>query len=198
MGQTTSISKNCLATILGGGLMTISIIGACIVCCLAAGVLIVIVLGSAQQQRQADALAANGGLGEQNNPIPAGSGVIFEDFTITPLQIIRPANDRISNINEPPAAGSDYVLGRFRVTCHKEGAALCRGHQFKVWLVDSQGNTWGEPTIIIIDDNLDLKEAIGGSSMEGWQVFEFPKQGTLTSIKLQAGLTTLYARPPQG
>jgi hypothetical protein len=98
---------------------------------------------------------------------------------------------------EAPAAGTDYVLVWFRLDCKKQGASLCRGHNFSVKLVDSEGDEWGEPTILRVENNLDPQEAIGGSGIEGWQVFEFPQGGALAAIRLYTPLgPSLYTLPP--
>lgn len=189
--------KGCMKMILGGGIMSIVIIGACLAGCIGIAVLVAL----SQDAQTKDAIEANAGRGTMDNPIPAGETVTFTDhFSVEVLDVMRPANaevERMNQFNETPAAGTDYVLIRFRMTCLQSGSDACNGFDLKVRIVDDAGNEWGEPTLIMLSPSLDSQESIAGNTVEGYKGFEFPTSGTMESLKMWVtGGATLYSEIP--
>lgn len=165
-------------------------IGACIC--------VVVVIAASGGAADEDAQEANAGKGAEDNPIPAGELVKFDDFDVALGEYIFPASNRVEQMNmfnEDPAAGTEYALLNITLTCKKSGSDVCRGNQLNIRLVDTEGEEWGEPTFLTLDPDLDALEAIGGSSMTGWVAFEFPAQGaTVDKVKTWVtGQGTLYA-----
>ena len=173
----------------------------CAMCCAATN-FVAGALQDASENSQESLIAINSGRGSQENPILRGTAAQFENFSVLPVSLSRPATQQVrdlTTIYEPPAAGTDYVLMRVRLTCLRTDSTVCRGRDFNIRLVDAAGNEWGEPGIIVPQDWLDTQEAVGGASIEGWQVFEFPQNGAIQSIRMWTNTEgSLYALPPSG
>lgn len=192
-------SKGCVGVFLGTfaalGIFAFVIIGCIIIACV--GMIALFVTG----QEAADNLAqeANGGKGDQDNPIEAGQWIIFTGAEIRPVRITRPATDeveRFNQFNEAPAAGADYVLVWFEVKCLATTCDLqTEGSGF--WLVDEAGKEWGEPFALVLEDNLDTKEAVQGATAAGWQAFELPTVASIQSIAVRWNGVKLYTLPPE-
>jgi len=130
--------------------------------------------------------------GTIDNPYPVGTTAVFDDFDIIVVKAIRRGTRTVQGFNmfnDDPPAGTDYVLVWFKLTCKKTGSDLCRGDDFKVRLIDENGTEWSESDdlFLVIDNDLSVQEAIGGRSIEGWQVFVFPEDQTVKAIWLNDG-----------
>lgn len=184
-------SSGCLGlSVVMIGIIVALVIGACIC--------VVVVLVASSGATDDAAQEANDGFGAEDKPIPTGQLVKFDDFDVEIGEFVFPASQRVNQMNqfnESPAAGTEYALLSLTLTCKKSGSDVCRGGLLNIRLVDSAGEEWGEPTFLVLDPDLDSKEAIGGSSMTGWVGFEFPEQGsTVDLVKMWiSGQGTLYA-----
>ncbi|NJL93495.1 MAG: DUF4352 domain-containing protein [Anaerolineae bacterium] len=160
----------------------------------------VVTLHSALPAANAGTLAVSGaGAGTLSNPARAGTPMEFPDFNITVREVQRPANSTVqgwSDLNDPPPAGSDYVLVRLEVFCKRPGAELCRGNEITTRLIDGAGNEWGRQgigiTFLPAEQDFNRLDAVGGATFSGWEYFVFPQGQSLGGIRLSAGGETRY------
>lgn len=142
--------------------------------------------------------ARNAGRGTLDTPIPVNEWMQFKDGQVRATKIIRPANTRVKQMNmfnDDAPAGADYVLVWFEVKCEKDH---CRGNiDLDLWLIDDAEKQWGEPTFITLEDNLDSAEALRGSMMAGWQVFEYPTGKEIEAIRIRWSGETLHTEAPK-
>ncbi len=158
---------------------------------------LVVLLATQTQRSTEDVLKLNGGAGTLDNPIRAGGVVYFSHFNVLPAYYVRPATDQVVSfhiINRPPSDSSDYVLVRFRFECKQRS---CKANAFNVRIIDSQGQEWGRPFGIRLDENLEGMEVTRDGIVEGWQVFSIPKTVELRYLKMwQSNGLTLYSQMP--
>lgn len=138
----------------------------------------------------------NNGRGTQDEPIARGTFMKFNHGQVRATRMIRPATTMVTDmfrVNQPPAAGADWVLVWFEVTCEKQE---CREFELDLQLVDNEGQEWSEPELfeLALADKLD--EAIQGATMSGWQAFEVSQSVSLELLKVKWGGVTLYQEIP--
>ena len=186
---------SCLGVFAGLGIFGMAIFGCLAVVCVG----VIVILAASQDAQEKDAVEANAGRGEKDNPIAAGEPVVFDDAEVTAIRMVRHANEMVAgfnSFNDDPAAGTEFVLVWFDVACKAEECNRV-GSGFR--LVDANGREWEEPDkLIVLDDNLDNKDGITGSRYGGWQVFEFPPDGTIETIMVRWNNGSwLYVEPPE-
>lgn len=188
--------SGCIGVVVGGGILSMAVIGLCLCGCIVAA----IGVGAVIQQQQDDAIADNNGFGTLENPIPPATAAHFQNFSIRPVEYVfdGATHPELNTFRERAAAGSVYTMVWFSLTCTRTDGEECHGNDFQVWLIDEQGRTWEEapPITVSSQRDLDLMEAIGGSAIRGWQIFEFPQGSTPQRIKLQVGGVVLYTIMP--
>ncbi|MBN1201453.1 MAG: hypothetical protein JXJ20_06320 [Anaerolineae bacterium] len=162
--------------------------------------LIIIVAALIQQGEKAatnEAIDRNDGRGTLEEPIRAGEWAIFEDGEVQSTRMIQPADDVIKEFNRynsDSSEGAEYVLIWFKIKCNKD--RCYPPLDLDLHLVDSDGTKWKEPLFITLDDDLDRKDGVKGSTLEGWQAFEFPTSETIEGISIKWGGETLYQEVP--
>lgn len=156
-----------------------------------------IILLSDPAEEQASLSSLNGNYGGVQNPIPANNVVYFGDFNVLPLYYVRPATDVVRSfnpLNRPPSGGRDYVLVRFRMECLKDN---CKGDDLSIHIIDNNGQEWGRPFGILLEENLEGMRFVRGGIVEGWQVFEIPSSATFKSLRLWSDRGTIYTGMPR-
>lgn len=159
-------------------------------------ILAVIVL-SALNNGQEEALKSNDGRGTLDNPISAGEWMQFDDGQVRVTRMIRPADAMVEGFNmfnDEPAAGAEYALVWFEIKCEQERCNATWNTNLR--LVDEDGKQWKEPTLIVLDNDLDGQEAIEGGLMSGWQAFEVAKDKKVQAVYVEFEGVTLYTTPP--
>lgn len=161
-------------------------------------IVVVAVLASAGQEAATDdAVAANAGRGLVNDPIPTGAWMTFKGGRVRAARMIRPANaevERMNMFNDDAPVGADYVLVWFEVECQQ---AKCNpAVDLSLHLIDDAGKGWGEPLFLALEDDLDGAEALRGSSIAGWQGFEYPEDEPITAVRVRWGAETLHTAAP--
>ncbi|HML25039.1 MAG TPA: hypothetical protein PKD09_25520 [Aggregatilinea sp.] len=164
-------------------------------------IVIVAVIAAVIQSQKEDAtekiVDANAGHGTLENPIPVGQWAAFTGGQVTAQRIVRPATEMVEGFNQfnsNPATGAEYVLLWFDLRC-TEDRCVPRV-DLKIRLVDSAGKQWGEPTIVMLDDDFDDTDAVSGAAIGGWQAFEYPSNEPIQAIWIEWGDETLYLLPP--
>ena len=96
--------------------------------------------------------------------------------------------------NDRAAAGAEYVMLRIGVECKTDRCAP----RFEVGLglVDNDGKIWEEIGGLVVDDDLDDKEALDGYTIGGWQVFEYPEDEPIEMIAIIWGEDFQFSRVP--
>lgn len=139
--------------------------------------------------------------GEQTDPILANEIIYFQEFNALPLYYVRPATDLVRSfniVNRPPTGGRDYVLIRFKLECKKTPGHSCKGSDFNVRMVDENGQEWGRPVGILLQDNLEGNDLISGAVVEGWSLVEFPQDRSPRLLRLWDNHNNvLYAQMPR-
>jgi hypothetical protein len=136
--------------------------------------------------------------GSLKNPYPSGSWLEFDDGRVRASRIIRPADSMVAGFNmfnSPPAAGAEYVLIWFEAYC---GQQKCDpGADLDIRLIDSTQQIWGEKWLEVLEPDLDLMEGLEGSTLAGWQLFEFPIGRGIAAIQVRWPKwgDTLYVSP---
>ncbi len=159
---------------------------------------VVIVMAFANRDEASDkAVKRSGGKGTLDNPIPVNEWAVYKDGKVRATRIIRPATQQIKDwnqFNDDPPVGADYVLVWFEVECQKE---KCNpAIDLDIYLMQSKDKKWKEPWFVVMEDDLDSAEALKGSTMQGWQVFEFPSGQSIQAIQVRFGGETLYLAMP--
>lgn len=166
------------------------IVFVCVVC---AGIIVVIGLArNAESERVAEEL--NNGFGTEDNPVPAGGFIRFDEGDVSVTQVDRDATRAVmdySVLNDNPATGAVWTAVRFDVICRKD---TCHQREIAFWLLDSNGNEYGESIFMQYRDKLD--DAVRGATMSGWQIFEVPADVLLTGVRIRWGGVTLYLDLP--
>jgi hypothetical protein len=187
MNQLTQMQKRLIVFLLVSS-------GFCLCVCL---IVLGIILISERGEAQASLPSLNGGYGDVQNPVPANNVIYFGDFNVLPLYYMRPATDLVRSfnpLNRPTSSGRDYVLVRFRMECLQE---KCKGSQLNIHVIDANGQEWGRPIGILLEENLEGMDFIQGGIVEGWQVFEIPSSATLKTLRLWSDRGTLYTTMPR-
>ena len=124
--------------------------------------------------------------GTLRNPYASGSWLDFDDGRVRASRIVRPANSMVANFNmfnSTPATGSEYVLVWFEVYCAQQRCSPLG--DLDIRLIDSNQQVWGEEWLEVLDPDLDLMEGLQGSTLAGWQLFEFPIGRSIVAIQVK-------------
>lgn len=182
------LACGCLAAVIG------------IVACVGFAVVSLGLLAVGTEAVQEEAIEANGGLGSEDEPIPAGSTIVFDDFNLAVTDVIYPATARIERdnmFNDIPPSGTDYALVEFQLDCKKSGTDLCRGGEFSTRLVDPDGEEWRLGNSIVVNNSIDNLDGTGGNSFTGFKAFTYPVDTELHLVKITVGSVDLYVELPQ-
>jgi hypothetical protein len=123
--------------------------------------------------------------GSLKNPYPSGSWLEFDDGSVRSSNIVRPADSMVESFNmfnSSPAAGAEYVLIWFEVSCATQKCSPVA--DLDIRLIDSTQQIWGEQWLEVLDPDLDLMEGLMGSTLAGWQLFEFPIGRGIAAIQI--------------
>ncbi len=154
------------------------------------------VIQSNKENATEKAVERNGGLGTFEAPIPAGTWADFKNGDVRATRIVRPANTMVEEFNQFNAdapQGADYVLVWFELTCQID---MCHPSTLDIRLMDAAGGDWGEPWVLVLDDDFDHNDAVRNGTIQGWQAFEFPTGEPISTIKIEWGSETLHLAPP--
>jgi hypothetical protein len=160
--------KEFLGTVMGMGVGALAVAGCAVLTCLCLCGGIIIAIGAGRQAQTEELIALNGGRGSRENPLPAGGSLNFEAVEVRALRVIRPANDQIFRA---PAVGNEWVLVEWSLTCKVQD---CDGIQLGARLIDVQGQDWGQPIVLELNNHIAGQSAIQGNTARGVMPFEFP------------------------
>jgi hypothetical protein len=166
--------------------------------CIGVIVIIMIVVALVQQGKKTateDAIKHNNDRGAFETPIDGWAD--FEKGNIRATSLIRPADDMIeffNQFNDESPTGADYVLVWFEMECESD---KCNPGLLDLRLMDAEEKEWGEPWLLLLEDDFDSEEALRGNTIGGWQGFEFPTGETIQTIKVEWSAETLHLAVPQ-
>jgi hypothetical protein len=158
--------KEFIGTVLGMGVGALAVAGCAMMACLCLCGGIIFAIGAGRQAQTEELIALNGGRGSRENPIPAGSSLHFVE--VRALRVIRPANDQVFR---EPAVGNEWVLVEWSLTCKIQD---CDGIRLGARLIDVQGQDWGQPIVLELENHIAGQSAIQGNTARGVMPFEFP------------------------
>lgn len=186
-GCLNSIVRTITATVTS---IVTAVVVICVVC---VGIIVVIrIAQDAESERVAEEL--NDGFGTEDNPMPAGQQLHFEEGEVGVVTVDRNATNAVMNysaLNDDPASGAVWTAVRFSVRCNKDA---CRERELSFSLIDDDGNAYDEAPLMLYRDKLD--DAVRGATMTGWQIFEVPTDAALVAVRVRWNGVTLYLRLP--
>lgn len=143
---------------------------------------------AAPTEEAADEPEAAGDQGTRDNPLPMGSTISNDDWTVTVNSYNAAGNDIVAanGFNEPPAAGSHYEVVNHTVTYTGDESdyALMVG----VDLVTSSGNVIDSTeNFAILDDSMGMDELFTGASATGSTAFLVP-DGESVLLRVRPGM----------
>ena len=159
-------------------------------------VIIAFLVQAGKESATEDAIKRNNDFGSFEKPIVAMEWAQFEKGNVRATRIIRPADEMIESFNmfnDESPTGADYVLVWFELECQSD---KCNPRLLDLRLMDAQEKAWGEPWVLVLENDLDSEEALRDASISGWQGFEFPTGEKIQTIKIEWGSETLHVVPP--
>lgn len=143
-----------------------------------------------------DAVATNAEFGTKSNPIPHNRVITLGDFTVQIEHPIYQANTKTQNANIAigrPEEGSQFVLIKMHVTCHK---TECAGNELRMDVLDWNNKSWGQPNFSLLRGSLGYATATEGNTMSGWVLFEMPLNAQIQMVRFwYLGGPIIYAYP---
>lgn len=174
-----------------------------IVFCIGVVIIIAIIVTLVQQGEKAateEAIERNGGFGSFEKPIAAQEWADFETVDLRAMRIERPADamvEEFNPFNDDSPEGADYVLVWFELRCEQDKCST--PISLDLQLMEDEDTKWGESLFTVVDNDLDADEALDGSMISGWQLFEFPTGKEIKTIRAKWGSETLHLTvPPSG
>lgn len=131
----------------------------------------------------------NDGYGSEEKPLAYENVMRFDEGTVRATDIDRNGTQIVASRNpnwDAPAEGADWVAVWFVVECQQD---VCRQHQLDFDLIDADGEDYDEH-LVPYPDLLD--DGVRGSTFEGWQIFEIPRDVSIVMVKVKWGGVTLY------
>ncbi|WP_404310970.1 DUF4352 domain-containing protein [Agrococcus terreus] len=138
------------------------------------------------EAEEADAAAAEG---SRDNPLPLGSEVSSDEWTVTVDSYSADGNATVAaanQFNEAPAAGSHYEIVTYTVTYTGDESGFAM--MVPVDLVTSGGTVIDTTeTMAVLEDSVGLDELYAGASTTGSQAYLVP-DGETVLIRVQPGM----------
>jgi len=159
-------------------------------------IVLAVLVQAGKESATEKAIERNNGYGSFEKPISEQRWADFENGNVRVTRIIRPADAMIEDFNQfndDAPAGAEYVLAWFELKCE---ADECRPRALDLRLMDKNEKAWGEPWILVLDDDFDSNKALRGATIAGWQGFAFPKNEEVQTIKIEWNNETLHIKPP--
>lgn len=149
---------------------------------------------------QKDLYSKNNGYGSEENPVPADTLLIFNDYELR-LSKLNVAADRqvlqMSEENKELSDGQGYALLWVQLTCRKSGSETCSTSQPQFSLMDEDGKIYNPPTLIYLETPFAQQTVQSGETGEGWVAFVYADDWrNVDMVLVNDGIFHLYAQRP--
>jgi len=116
----------------------------------------------------------------RSNPAPVGSEISSDDMLFSVTEIIRPADEIVSNgnmFNSTPEPGKEYIFIKLLISCQKSPDDKCSIYPSSFKLINSSGNiVESEFFLSGVTGLLENNDLFGGASVEGYLSFIVEQQ----------------------